>query len=225
MSRMARGATLLDGSMLECVWQGRAQWAKGPLWCPQRGDTGQLLFVDVLEARLHAFDVAHGEIQSWPLDEPNGWQTPPAVSPDGGTLYHSDTAAGVIHAYDLAPDGELSNKREHIRFQPTQGYPDGMTCDAEGGLWVAHFDGGRVSRFLPDGSLDETLTLPASRVTSCSFGGPELDQLYITTASHERDREELAGALFRVVPGVKGMPPHANGAASLSHLSPRFSCA
>ncbi|NIC36536.1 SMP-30/gluconolactonase/LRE family protein [Halomonas desiderata] len=128
-----------------------------------------------------------------------------AVSPDGRTLYHSDRAAGVVYAFDLSPDGELTGRREHLRFHGAQGYPDGMTCDAEGGLWVAHWGGGRVSRFLPDGTLDETLLLPASRVTSCAFGGPELDQLYITTAADGRDQEALAGSLFRVAPGVRGL--------------------
>jgi sugar lactone lactonase YvrE len=138
-------------------------------------------------------------------DRGYGVTSEPAVSPDGRTLYHSDRAAGFVYAFDLSPGGELTGKREHLRFHGAQGYPDGMTCDAEGGLWVAHWGGGRVSRFLPDGTLDETLILPASRVTSCAFGGPELNQLYITTAADGRDQEALAGSLFRVAPGVRGL--------------------
>lgn len=139
------------------------------------------------------------------LDRGYGVANGPAVSPDGTTLYHSDTAAGIVYAFDLSAEGELSGKREHLRFSGSQGHPDGMTCDVEGGLWIAHWGGGRVSRFLPDGSLDETLILPASRVTSCTFGGPELDQLFITTAADGRDQEALAGSLFRVAPGFRGL--------------------
>lgn len=142
----------------------------------------------------------------------------PAISPDGATLYHSDTPRGVIYAFDIDDDGELSGKREHVSFQSTQGYPDGMTCDREGGLWVAHWEGGRISRFRSDGRLDETLPLPASRVTSCAFGGAELDQLFITTAAVERDDEAAAGGLFRCRPGVCGLNPvgYANDAAPLA---------
>lgn len=280
---------------VECVWAGRAQLGEGPLWCPERGAQGQLLFVDILAGRLHAFDLASGRTQGWTLDEPccwlaarddgdgfiaglrsrlvhlrltdagprvvASWLTPdepagnrfndakadpcgrlwfgsmdnaaerssgalyrlegetlervdggyrvangPAISPDGATLYHSDTPRGIIFAFDISSEGQLANKREHIRFADTRGRPDGMTCDAEDGLWVAHWGGGRVSRFRADGELDETLPVPASRVTSCAFGGPELDQLYITTAAVERDGEAAAGGLFRVVPGVRGLP-------------------
>ncbi|MDI5933465.1 SMP-30/gluconolactonase/LRE family protein [Halomonas kalidii] len=294
MSRLEGERRLVDGSMIQCVWRGGAQLGEGPLWCPERGEAGQLLFVDILGRILNVHDFASGRTRGWALDEAccwlvsrddgdgfiaglasrlvhlrlgddgpriaGAWATPeepagnrfndasvdgrgrlwfgsmndggepgrgalyclegaslrqvddgygvangPAVSPDGTTLYHSDTAAGIVYAFDLSPRGELSNKREHLRFPGTQGYPDGMTCDAEGGLWVAHWGGGRVSRFRPDGTLDETLILPASRVTSCAFGGPELDQLYITTAAVERDQETLAGGLFRVSPGVRGL--------------------
>lgn len=286
---------MVDGSMIQCAWRGRAQLGEGPLWCAERGEAGQLLFVDILGRTLHVHDFASGRTRSWPLDEAccwlvprrdgdgfiaglasrlvhlrldehgprivDAWATPaepagnrfndaavdahgrlwfgsmnehdepgwgalyrlageelkqvdsgygvangPAVSPDGNTLYHSDTAAGVIYAFDLSASGELSGKREHLSFRGTQGYPDGMACDTEGGLWVAHWGGGRVSRFLPDGTLDETLILPASRVTSCTFGGPELDLLYITTAADGRDQETLAGSLFCVAPGVRGLP-------------------
>lgn len=136
----------------------------------------------------------------------------PALSPDGRTLYHADSPRRTIFAFTLAADGALSGKRVHIRFGEEDGYPDGMTCDAEGGLWVAHWDGGRVSRFRPDGTLDRTMALPVSRVTSCVFAGPALDRLFVTTAAHGigrdgRPDEPLAGALFECDPGVRGLPP------------------
>ncbi|SDM12636.1 Sugar lactone lactonase YvrE [Modicisalibacter muralis] len=130
----------------------------------------------------------------------------PAIDATGSTLYHTDSPARTIYAFDLSPGGELSNKREHVHFGERDGCPDGMTVDAEGGLWVAHWDGGRVSRFLPDGSLDREIRLPVSRITCCTFGDDDLSTLYITTAAVGRDDEEQAGGLFAVRPGVKGLP-------------------
>jgi sugar lactone lactonase YvrE len=81
-----------------------------------------------------------------------------------------------------------------------------MTTDAEGGLWVAHWDGARVSRFSPDGVLDRWIDLPVSRPTSCAFGGEDLDRLFITSASIGREDEALAGGLFEVDPAARGLP-------------------
>lgn len=132
----------------------------------------------------------------------------PALSPDGRTLYHTDSPSRTIYAFALSDDGALSGKRVHIRFGEEDGYPDGMTCDAEGHLWVAHWSGGRVSRFRPDGTLERVLRLPVSNVTSCAFGGPELDRLFITTAAQDAPSgEPLAGGLFACTPGVAGLPP------------------
>ncbi len=140
-------------------------------------------------------------------DQPYGVANGPAVSADGRTLYHTDSAARTIYAFDLGADGRLANKRIHVRFTEADGYPDGMTADAEGGLWVAHWDGGRVTRFGPDGRRERSIALPCSRVTSCVFYGAALDRLAITSAAFERDDEPLAGALFTVDPGVRGLPP------------------
>jgi xylono-1,5-lactonase len=130
----------------------------------------------------------------------------PAISPDGRTLFHTDSAAREVYAFDLSPRGELANKRVHIRFSDGVGYPDGMTCDAEGGLWIAHWDGGRITRFDPKGQPERSIPLPCSRVTSCAFFGPELDRLAVTTACYQRGDEPLAGALFTLAPGVRGLP-------------------
>lgn len=136
----------------------------------------------------------------------------PAFSPDYRRLYHSDTAKGTIYAFDLSPDGKLANKRDFVTIPEGDGYPDGMTCDAEGGLWVAHWNGWRVTRFTPDGKADRVVEMPVSQVTSCAFGGPELDRLYITSAAINLDeaaleKQPLAGGLFEVDVGVKGSPP------------------
>jgi sugar lactone lactonase YvrE len=91
--------------------------------------------------------------------------------------------------------------------------PDGIALDRDGGLWVALCGGGTVRRFLPDGTVDVIVDVPATRVTSCAFGGPELDVLYITTASDELAPElladqPLAGGLFAARPGQRGHPAH-----------------
>ncbi|SFI10665.1 SMP-30/gluconolactonase/LRE family protein [Modicisalibacter xianhensis] len=144
---------------------------------------------------LHEADMGYGV--------PNG----PAITADGATLYHTDSPSGTVYAFDVT-DGKLANKRVHLRFDADKdGYPDGMTLDTEGGLWVAHWGGGRLSRFLPDGTLDRQVSLPASRVTSCAFGGDDLATLYITTAGVDRDAEPQAGALFAFRPGVTGHAP------------------
>lgn len=107
----------------------------------------------------------------------------PAFSPDGRTLYHADSAAKTIFAFDLAGDGRLSKKRVLVEFNRYEGYPDGMTTDAEGRLWVAHFGGYRVTQRDPrSGKVIRTVVVPAPNVTSVAFGGPGLVDLYITTA-------------------------------------------
>ena len=122
--------------------------------------------------------------------------------------YHNDTGRGIVYRFDMGPAGDLCNKREFIRFPREWGLPDGMTVDAEGGLWIAHWDGGRVTRFLPDGEADRSVALPVSRVTSCTFGGEKLDRLLVTTAAQDRHDEPQAGMLFELDPGVSGLPPH-----------------
>jgi len=130
----------------------------------------------------------------------------PATSPDGGTLYHTDSVGRTVWAFDLAADGTLANRREFLRFAEADGYPDGMATDAEGGLWVCHWGGGRITRFLPDGRRDRAITLPAPQVTKCAFAGPKLDRLVVTTAAIGLDRaaHPQAGDLFRVDPGIRG---------------------
>lgn len=132
----------------------------------------------------------------------------PTFSPSGDTLYHTDSAKRVVYRFDLAPDGALSNKRVFVRFEDSWGYPDGMTTDAKGGVWVAHWDGARVSRFTPDGALDRSIALPVSRPTSCVFAGDKLDRMFVTSAAIGCD-DELAGGLFEVDPGVRGAPQFA----------------
>jgi xylono-1,5-lactonase len=135
----------------------------------------------------------------------------PAFSPDGRRLYLADTTARRIFAYDLDPgSGAVSHRRLFAEFSPEDGEPDGMTVDAEGGLWVCHWGGWRVTRFLPDGQRDCAIALPVPQVTSCCFGGKDLRTLFVTTASvdmtsAEAARAPLAGSLFRADIGLAGL--------------------
>ena len=136
----------------------------------------------------------------------------PTFSPCGQYLYHTDTIAKTIYAFDVDPETQaIRNKRDFIRFtREEQGYPDGMTVDAEGCLWVAHFRGACVSRYSPQGDFLQSISLPVPNITSCTFGGKDYKTLYMTTARHTMTAEEikqfpLAGSLFTCEPGVIGM--------------------
>jgi len=134
----------------------------------------------------------------------------PAFSPDGTIMYHNDSARQVTYAFDLDARGQASNRRTFLQFGPGDGYPDGMTVDAEGCLWIAFWDGWCVRRFSPDAQWIETVRMPVQRPTSCAFGGLDLDRLYITSASIDLDDDALkmqpnAGGLFMLIPGVRGL--------------------
>jgi sugar lactone lactonase YvrE len=122
-------------------------------------------------------------------------------SRDGAHAYYVDTPT---HRIDVcAPD--LSSRRPFVSIEA--GAPDGLTVDAEGGVWVALWGGHAVHRYSPDGSLDAVIELPVAQVTSCAFGGDDLATLFITTSAENLAAPEPeAGALFAVQPGVRGLP-------------------
>jgi xylono-1,5-lactonase len=135
----------------------------------------------------------------------------PAFSPDGRTLYCADSYGRVVHRYRLDPSGELSAAAVFCSFEPEGwGYPDGLTCDAEGCVWIAHWGGSRVSRFSPRGELLEIVQLPVLQPTSCTFGGADLCRLFITSAAVGLDAaanpDGLAGAVFAVDVAAQGLP-------------------
>ena len=125
-------------------------------------------------------------------------------SPDGSLAYYNDTETGRVDVFDYEPDAGLSGRRP---FAETGARPDGLTVDAEGGVWVALSNAGAVRRYTADGMLDEVVELPVTKVTACTFGGPRLDELFITTSREGLDpgAEPAAGSLFRAVPGVTGL--------------------
>lgn len=131
----------------------------------------------------------------------------PAFSLDGKHLYHTDSHAGVIYRFRVHDDGSLTDRSVFIEFASDWGSPDGMTVDSEAGLWVAHWGGGRVSRFDERGKLQRSIELPASQITSCTFAGPNLDRMFVTSAFDGVPDEPHAGCLFEVDPQVRGLAP------------------
>lgn len=134
---------------------------------------------------------------------PNG----PAFSPCGKWLYHSDTARRVMYRFARTADG-IADRQPFISFTDADGYPDGMTVDADGHIWVAHWGGGRISRFTPDGRLDRAIALPARQVTNICFAGPDLDRMFVSSAAIGLDATPYDGGLFEVDCGVRGLPTH-----------------
>jgi sugar lactone lactonase YvrE len=132
-------------------------------------------------------------------------------SPDDRTMYFVDTMAHAVSAFDYdLTSGRLSGRRTFVRTEEEQGFPDGLTVDEEGFVWVAYWGGWCVRRYSPEGTLDRVVELPVAQVSSCSFGGENLDELYITTAAYQLSVEDLssqpaAGSLFRARPGVRGL--------------------
>ena len=137
-----------------------------------------------------------------------------AWSLDDRNMYFVDTATNRVDILDYEPKtGAVRDRRGLIEIPPELGAPDGMTLDTEGHLWVALWGGSAVHRYAPNGTLDSVVNLPVSQVTSCAFGGEDLSELYITSATQglaegELHRQPHAGALFRCRPGAQGMPAY-----------------
>jgi sugar lactone lactonase YvrE len=129
-------------------------------------------------------------------------------------MYHCESRPGYVYAYDYDIDtGTPTNRRIHIDFASKGHHCDGCTVDAEGFLWIAEVNSGRIGRYAPDGRRVGEIEVPTSRVSSVMFGGPNLDLLFITTMFYNLSPEQLAtqplaGRLFVAEPGVKGLPEH-----------------
>jgi sugar lactone lactonase YvrE len=129
---------------------------------------------------------------------------------DHKTMYFIDSPTQRVDSFEYnAETAEISNRQTIFETGKDNGYPDGMCIDEQGMLWVAHWGGSRITRWNPNtGKLLQTVMLPISKPTSCCFGGPQLSELYITTASYQCDleKEPLAGGLFVLRnPGVRGI--------------------
>jgi len=134
-------------------------------------------------------------------------------SPDGRTMYYIDTPTRRVDRFDFDPaTGAISGRAPAVAIREGAGSPDGMTVDADGFLWVALWDGWAVERYSPDGRLERRVEVPAQQASSCAFGGPDLDLLFITTAQEGFPPGGLpdqphGGGLFVCRPGVRGRPP------------------
>ncbi|HTV81985.1 MAG TPA: SMP-30/gluconolactonase/LRE family protein [Acidobacteriaceae bacterium] len=148
-----------------------------------------------------------------------------AFSPDGGALYFADSVARCIYSYDWRPqDGALSRRRVFARIDRSEGVPDGLTVDGEGFVWCAHWFGGRVTRYDPEGRRERRVDLPAAQTSSLCFGGPNLDEIYVTSAArsnaevlapegYDPNAVFLGGPLYRFRAGIRGQLKHRSNVA------------
>lgn len=164
------------------------------------------------------------------LDSGIHFSNGPAWSPDGATLYFSDSWIQTVYAYDYdAETGSASNRRIFADTRALGGLPDGGTVDAQGRYWAAIFRAGKIAVWWPDGRLDRVIDMPVPLVSSLAFGGPALDRLYVTSIAHDVAAEAQGkgqpadpdgGSLFVIEgTGATGLPeplfgqqaPHARG--------------
>ncbi len=139
-----------------------------------------------------------------------------AFSPDASTMYFADTVARCIYAYDWRrKDGALQNRRVFVRVPREQGVPDGLAVDAQGFVWCAHWFGGCLTRYDPEGKLERRIETPAAQTSSLAFGGPELNEIFITSAAasnalslaplgYEPEKLFLGGPLYQMTTDVQG---------------------
>ncbi|MHA5051316.1 SMP-30/gluconolactonase/LRE family protein [Streptomyces sp. SD15] len=151
-------------------------------------------------SRLAPDGTVHALLDDVTVSNGTGW------SPDGRLMYYIDTPTRRIDVFDVGDDQLPVNRRQLAAVADGDGYPDGLTVDAEGGVWVAFWDGGAVRRYTPDGDLDRVLALPVRRPTACAFGGADLTDLYITTARTGLEAPHPLSGSVLVVPGAgKGL--------------------
>jgi D-xylonolactonase len=128
---------------------------------------------------------------------------------DRKQMYYTDTRRYEIYRFDYDQEtGQIANRRLFVRVPEGEGAPDGMTVDAEGHVWSARWDGGRLVRYAPDGAQVARIDFPARKVSSVTFGGPDYADMFVTTAGGDNKEEDGpgAGGLFYLRPGVRGLP-------------------
>ncbi|GAB3973070.1 SMP-30/gluconolactonase/LRE family protein [Streptomyces sparsus] len=175
-------AVAADGSL----WAGTMRYDEAP-------GGGSFLRVSPDGAAVPVFDgvtVSNG----------TGW------SPDGGLLYYIDSPTRRVDVCRMT-DGLPSDRRPLATVETSAGFPDGLTVDADGCVWVALWDGGQLRRYTPEGTLDRVVELPVRRPTACAFGGPQLRDLYVTTARVGLDAPHpLSGSLLVIPDAGQGLP-------------------
>ena len=174
-------------------------WA-GTMALDERPSAGALYRLDSggrVETMLRAVTISNGI--DWTLDDRR--------------MYYIDSPTQSVDIFDFdVASGAIAHRRRFVWIPPADGVPDGLTVDADGGVWVSLWNGSAVHRYTPDGTLDRIVRLPVTHPTSCAFGGAALRDLYITSASialdaRERERQPHAGGLFRCRPGPAGRAP------------------
>ncbi|MFE5140196.1 SMP-30/gluconolactonase/LRE family protein [Streptomyces fagopyri] len=151
-------------------------------------------------SRIAADGTVHTVLDDVTVSNGTGW------SPDGRLMYYIDTPTRRIDVFDIGEDQLARERRALVTTGADEGYPDGLTVDAEGCVWVAFWDGGAVRRYTPDGVLDRVIDLPVRRPTACAFGGADLTDLYITTARTGLAAPHPLSGSVLVVPGAgKGL--------------------
>ena len=136
---------------------------------------------------------------------PNGM----GFTPDHQQMYLTDSLAGRISLFDYDEEsGEISNQRLFIQIPRERGVPDGLTVDSDGYVWSARWDGAALLRYSPQGTVDQRVSFPAKKISSLTFGGPGLSDIYVTSAGGRNKAKEGAGAggLFRLDLGIRGVP-------------------
>jgi len=132
-------------------------------------------------------------------------------SPDNQTMYHTDSLTRVITAYDYDLDSGVLRAPRPFVVDALPAVPDGLTVDADGCVWGVKWDGWRVVRYTPAGRVDREIALPVQQPTSCAFGGPDLDVLFVTSAREGLSEaalaeQPLAGSVFAIDAGTQGLP-------------------
>ncbi|MFS0693775.1 SMP-30/gluconolactonase/LRE family protein [Streptomyces nitrosporeus] len=153
--------------------------------------------------RVAADGTATAVLDAVTVSNGTGW------SPDGRLMYYTDTPTRRIDVFDAggAGPGGVSGRRPFAVVEPGAGWPDGLTVDAEGCVWVALWDGAALRRYTPDGRLDRVVDLPVRRPTACAFGGPDLRDLYVTSARGGLDAPHpLSGSLLVLPDAGHGLP-------------------
>ncbi|MBS4078501.1 SMP-30/gluconolactonase/LRE family protein [Pseudomonas rustica] len=205
----------LDAERLASVEHARPEMRLNDGRCDRQGRfwAGSMVLnmgLNAPEGRLYRYGAgATGTIEAQ-LDGfivPNGL----GFSPDGKTLYLSDSHPNVqlIWAFDYDTDsGTPSNRRVFVDMNNHCGRPDGAAVDADGCYWICANDAGLVHRFTPDGRLDYSLPVPVKKPTMCAFGGSQMDTLFVASIrpGDDHDPQSLAGGVFALSPGVKGLP-------------------
>ena len=162
------------------------------------GSHGNLYRLDI-DGSVHVMDTG------FTISNGIGW------SPDNKIMYFTDTMRSVIYAYDFdIATGMIENRRPFVTVPEGEGVPDGLTVDSEGFVWSAIALGYKINRYDPNGMVEREIRVPTAFVSSCTFGGPGLDELYITTGweplnDDEKLSQPFAGDLFRVSTGVMGL--------------------